>query len=430
MGVTTDVAWRKKVRKDIDRLTRAMVRRGSGGGGGVAGVPLPDPWTAGISTSVNADGSAGAWNDIDVSLQTTMVLTRPLWVMVEGAANIQGATSTYGMIGVDASGALTLLPETGPDGVVNRFGYTAFGEAASSNNKTLTFHKVLLLPAGTTTLTMKKRRSSSSGTPVISYPTMTVTPITWDTEGVPVPTINAAVTRRTVSASITGALTDSTIAWNVVDKNSGHFTYDSGTNEFIALYPGQYEVNTSIGMGSIGAGNIDYVVLTLVKNGAVYTEGLVRRDSLGGNTMSYVTTVELSAGDRLKSLVRTGQAGGSVAVVNAPRTYIELVPIVTTTADAELAAVKGEVTGMKMARGRVTIPSTIAVDASVTLADTFPVGLFSEPPTVTAMATNSRITMAISSTGHTKDGCNLSASNWSSATMPATNYVDWVAVGI
>lgn len=162
-------------------LRKVVIHGKSNGVAALVAPSLPTPWTWASGGSVNVDGAAATWTDIDAAAAKVYTLADPLWVMVEGSANINGAASTYGMIGVQATGALALEPEVGIDGSSSRFGYTAYSEiAASTGGKTLTFHKMLLLPAGATTLKFRKRRNVTTGTPTLGYATILITPIAWD----------------------------------------------------------------------------------------------------------------------------------------------------------------------------------------------------------------------------------------------------------
>lgn len=158
-----------------------IISTGAAAGGGGTAVPaLPAPWSYAMNGNVNVDGAAATWTDIDAGAQVTFTLADPMWVMVEMSAQITGATSTYGMIGVQATGALALEPEADPfTGLTGKFGFTAYSETSGNGGKTLTAHKPLLLPAGTTTLKMRKRRNVTTGIPVAAYPTIIVTPIAW-----------------------------------------------------------------------------------------------------------------------------------------------------------------------------------------------------------------------------------------------------------
>lgn len=397
---------------------------------------LPDPVaSASANPTVAISTAAGTWGNVAGWNAVTITPERDLWVRVPFNAQVVPSTSGgYIAVGISITGGVNVpLPSTDPlTNLLNQWGQSPFGYLGSiaGSSTPVMGEKVLMLPGGVaTTFTPQALRQNATGSTAVNYGLFRVIPLYWDAVALPVRPVQIGLTRRYVAASTTGAVADSVIPWTVLDKDSGHFTYDTATNEFVCVQPGQYVINTSIGMGAIGTTGGDYVVLTTMLNGVIYAETLGRRDTLGGNTAGASCRIQLVAGDRIKSLVRTGLAGGSVAVANNPRTFIELVPILTTNSEVPLDAVRGQTAGMKVATGRVTMPSSLAVNASVTIAIVFPVGFFANPPVVTFTPTNSRVSTAISQTGHTKDGCNLSVSNWSDATMPATQYVDWVAIG-
>lgn len=141
--------------------------------------PLPDPWYWGYTASKTVTAAAATWQDVDAAAQTTLTLARELWVLVVGSAVITGAASSYGMVGVDASGALSLAGEVDQYLGANQYGNTAFGESSANGSKSLTFNKLLRLPVGATTLKMVMRRQSTAGSPVIGYPSMRVIPQYW-----------------------------------------------------------------------------------------------------------------------------------------------------------------------------------------------------------------------------------------------------------
>jgi hypothetical protein len=138
--------------------------------------PLPNPITKfPLSDNNPADAAIGVWKDI-AGCAVTMTLTRALWVQVDFGAQISGVPTSYGMIGVVATGALNLQPEVDQaTGNANRFGLAPF---STSSNFRIHGVKVFLLPVGTTTLTMQNRRSGST-VAGCDYANMIITPIAW-----------------------------------------------------------------------------------------------------------------------------------------------------------------------------------------------------------------------------------------------------------
>ena len=160
---------------------RATAAGSPGGSPPMEAPALPDPVTVLGPQSTNITQAAATWADFAPAVTVTYVLDSPMWVAVDGSGNLNGAASTYAMIGVTATGALTLGAEVDQQsGSVSAFGHTAFTSSQGfTGGNTLTFHKVLLLPKGTTTLRMQHRRNLTAGTPQVGYATMTVTPMAW-----------------------------------------------------------------------------------------------------------------------------------------------------------------------------------------------------------------------------------------------------------
>lgn len=305
-------------------------RYAAAGTGSTAMPALPDPFNYGMNGNQSIDGAAATWTDIDANFSVTYTLTRPLWVMVEGTGNMRGDTSTYGMIGVQATGALALEPEVGLDGSTGKFGFTAYTETTSNGTKTLAFHKPLLLPIGTTTLKMRKRRNVTTGTPLLAYPTMMVTPVAWDDAPIVISPSKAALTKRTLVSVQNYTSSPTVILWDSSMSDSGHFSYNGATGEFTCLTPGQYRLTLSLGTGAVGT--TAWFKGEISVNGSLVGEFIGDRATVAGRAGNTSTTVTLVAGDKVTAQQATQTAGGAITA-SGSRTYLELVPVVVTTDD-------------------------------------------------------------------------------------------------
>lgn len=159
-----------------------IISTGSGVAGGGSMVPsLPDPktaYTTAVNEAITMNWANTGWVDVP-GCAITYTLPYPMWVDVEFAAQITTTNvATYGMIGVVATGALTLTPEQDQaTGANPRWGNTPF--SLSTQNVATHGTKLILLPAGTTTLTMQMRRSTTANDVYATYPTLNVTPLSW-----------------------------------------------------------------------------------------------------------------------------------------------------------------------------------------------------------------------------------------------------------
>lgn len=163
----------RRMRSDIDQLFRRLR------------TALPDPIADMPSTQVRfgptattVTAAAATWANIDAALSVTLTPIADLEVSCAFSANVRGDGTVYGMIGMEASGGVTLGPDYDQVSGVQQFGLTAFSAAAAL--VTVYGSKTLILPAGVpTTLTMRGRRNTTAYAPATNYAMMRVEPRRW-----------------------------------------------------------------------------------------------------------------------------------------------------------------------------------------------------------------------------------------------------------
>lgn len=269
-----------------------LISTGSGLGGGGTNVPaVPDPVTRFSAADTNTVTQAVAvWGDV-VGCAATLVLPYACWVQVDFGAQISGSATGYGMIGVNASGALTLLPETDQvSGAINKYGLTPF---ATNSNIKQHGQKVLLLPAGTTTLTLQNRKSGTPN-PSTDYASMIVTPLAW--VGAPGPVAAKTTVARADRASALSVVTGSTfilMTGMTVSEVVGGVSF--AADKFTVTQPGLYLIDGRITYAANATGNRTAAPFI---NGASGTSGnLVANAGANSTPVAFSSTHRLVAGD-------------------------------------------------------------------------------------------------------------------------------------
>lgn len=422
---TLDELLRSLARR-VTLIERRLALRSSGGGGGTTLPPFPAPVRyADGATHVIA---ATAWGTILPGTTPVQVTTtRPLWVLVTLGAWMQISAGSQ-RVGFSASGATVLSPPPNQQGGLVGSGALGqvlyadandFGNTAGATGQR-TAQRLVLLNAGTTTFQIEAYLATA-GTHNVNYPVLEITPLWYDTEAVAAPTVQGVITRRTIAVNqtIAAAGVDQLIAWDQAVAASGHFTF-TAPGSFVCAIPGSYTVNLSVGFGQATSAS-GWSAAKLFLNGTVVMESLADRDTPGGRATNGVITLQLAAGDVLTAMGASRFAESSFTNVPS-RTFIELIPVTVDSDTTPLPA------GPRVATGTTAALGVINIDASATVAIVFPVGLFTQPPIVSAICSNGRVTISYETAGLTKDGVTLRANNWSSGNMPAGALIQWTAI--
>lgn len=149
----------------------------------IATPQLPTP----LSQVPNSTGSTTitgtSWMNVtDMPGLSFGELPLALYVRASFSAQISGNASAYTMIGIEASGGLSLGPEYGDTWQggtgTPRFGFAPYAYDTVSHRISGT--KDFLLPAGAaTTLRLRCKRNVDSGSNGITYPELQIAPIMW-----------------------------------------------------------------------------------------------------------------------------------------------------------------------------------------------------------------------------------------------------------
>lgn len=386
---------------------------------GVLMPALPDPVRYAPGTTHTP--AATAWGTMlpGTAVQSITVV-RPTWVLVTfGAWMISTAGETRA--GISLGGATVVSPPSAQQGGVvgsGAWGQTLYASAADTSTASgqRAMQRVYLLNTGTTTFTIEAY-IATAGTKGVNYPVLEITPLYYDDSPIPVAPTNGAITRRTLGPAQNFATSDTVITMNVAGVDSGHFAYNSTTGEFTCLVAGQYRITAGIGSGSVASETYFKVVIAV--NGTFVSEALANRMTDGGRTVMGQASVALAVNDKITVLASS--ASGGAITANTARSFIELVPIT----DQPVGPIH---TGpYAMAAGAAFFgSSSVAAGANVSVTINFPVGRFTQPPIITAMCANGRVTLAWGSV--TTTSAVITGSNWSTGAMPGSQQVNWVAV--
>lgn len=161
----------RQMRRNITELQRRL--------GSLAVLPLPASYH-GYGLAISAVTAAAAtWEPVPtVTPQVTYTPAAALEVLVTYSASITGNGTVYGMIGVGASGGITVAPDYDQNSGLQEFGSTPF--ALATTNTPTYGSKLLVLPGGVpTTLMMMRRRNTAAFAPAVNYTQMQVMPRRW-----------------------------------------------------------------------------------------------------------------------------------------------------------------------------------------------------------------------------------------------------------
>jgi hypothetical protein len=410
--------------RSVERRLAIVGGGGSGGGGQSGFPPLPAPirYADGAVHTV----AATAWGTtLPGTTPQSMTVAAPLWVLVTfGAWLVASAGETRA--GVSLGGATVVSPPSFQQG--GQVGSGAWGQTlltAVADSGTASAQRsqqrMYLLAPGTTTFTIEAYLATA-GTHNANYPVLEVIPIAYDgSSGPPVRTVQGALTRRTMSTNIAiaGAGTDQTLTWDTPVASSGHFSFVSpGT--FRCEIPGTYNLHLSVGatQGTSAAG---WLKASLLVNGALLAEAPQDRDTPGGRAIDVSSTVVLRVGDLVTGIMASRFQEGSINAVPS-RTFIELVPV---TIDMNTSTVP---VAPRIATGSATVTGSLAPATHADVPITFPAGLFTDAPYLSALCNNGRATISVPLGTLTKDGAVLGVDNWSTGTMPAGATLRWTAI--
>ena len=146
--------------------------------------PLPTPvtqWQKNLSYTITT--AANVWGTHANSTTITLDLPHALDVLVDFFGVVTAGTSTYGMLGIEVSGATTLAPMAHngleADGNASWYGaHTPYSNFLASHSE-VTGQKLIRLNAGENVLKIATRRNNTTVAPTIDYAQMTITPISW-----------------------------------------------------------------------------------------------------------------------------------------------------------------------------------------------------------------------------------------------------------
>ena len=94
-------------------------------------------------------------------------------------------------------------------------------------------------------------------------------------------------------------------------------------------------------------------------------------------------------------------------------------------------AVVANIDKVKICSGAFTNAATIAADAAISIAITFPVGLFTSAPlNAWCISTNGRVTISIGNGTLTATGVTFFINNWSPGSVPINQNFYWTAIGV
>lgn len=158
----------RQMRRDVTELQRRL--------GSLSAIPLPPSYFGYGLAITTVTAPAATWEPVPtITPAVTYTPNAPLEVLVTYSASITGNGTVYGMIGVRASGGITVEPDYDQISGLQEFASTPF--ALATTNTPTYGSKLLVLPGGVaTTLTMMRRRNTAAFAPAVNYTQMQVLP--------------------------------------------------------------------------------------------------------------------------------------------------------------------------------------------------------------------------------------------------------------